>query len=576
MSLVVTFLVTNGPMLLLGVTMFLLLASAVVLLQKQPIHRQRVAEFSMLACLLWVILACIPLPRFTREQSVTPISRPKPFVLQPGDELIAAEVFKQHANIDAQAVLGGLEATAPTPPGASSLHAAPTDWSKVFATLYLCGCFACGLWMLLGNLLLRRLLMHAKEPEQESRDIFNSLKPNRKIRLLISDRTDRPISFGLFRPIILLPSRLVSNTTQLRHILLHELAHVSQRDAIGHFLFNLLFPLLYFHPLYWWLRQRTNLARELIADDLAAAFTSRESYAADLLELAKERFQRAALSAHALGLFQAKTDFYRRMHMLVARKSPLARECSIYWRFGWSTMLVVAMILGTGLLGVRRANAQNFEDEKNRDAEIKRLIAEQDAIAAKLTQIEVQKQQLQDELQKRRGEDFQKFQEEKARKTEEALTQKKMAEAKEATVKEKLAGRDEEKIDFVEKNSKKDPRAAQQNVMDFSGRAQLDLVSLANSYVNAVGELKIQELHADRFAKGGNNFSDTEKAVARVHVETANRKVQIFRSIAEAAAEAAKVDLEMAHLQFKKGMASRSAVVEAESRLRILQIILSN
>jgi beta-lactamase regulating signal transducer with metallopeptidase domain len=568
MTVLVNFLVANGPMLLLGLTIFLGLASAVILVQKQPIHRQRVAEFSMLACLLWVILACIPLPRFTRDLPVTPASQPKPFVLQPGDELIAAEVFKQPTKADAQAVLDRFSSTPPTTPPASSPLPAPIDWSSILATLYLCGGLACALWTLLGNLLLRRLVMHAKEPEQQTRDTFNSLKPNRRIRLLISDRTDRPISFGLFRPIILLPSRLVNNMAQLRHILLHELAHVSQRDAFGHFLFNLLFPVLYFHPLYWWLRRRTNLARELIADDLAAAFTSRESYAADLIELAKNRLQRAALSAHVLGLFQSKTDFYRRMHMLVALKSPLKRECSLYWRLGWSTMLIVALVLGTSMLGVPRANAQNVENE-NRAEEIKRLHAEQEAIAAKLAEIEVQKRQLQDEIAQRRANDFQKFNDEKAKQIDEAMKQKRLAEINEAAVKEKLAQRDGDKINFVDKNAKKDPRVGQ---MEFGGRAQLDLVSLATAYVESRGEVEIARVRAEHLLKNRDNM---EAAVAQIQMQTAERKVKIFRGIAEAALQAAREEFEMVNRQQEAGQISRTAVSEAKSRLQILEVILS-
>src|SRR5688572_26515893 len=189
MSLMVNFLVANGAMLLLGITIFLAMASAVVLLQKQPIHRQRVAEFSMLACLVWVILACIPLPRFTREQPVTSIPQPKPFVLQPGDELIAAEVFKQPAKADPHAVLERLESTSPTTPYVPSPPTRPVEWRRILASLYLCGCSACALWMLLGNLILRRLVMRAKEPEQRTLAIFDSLKESRRIRLLISDHT---------------------------------------------------------------------------------------------------------------------------------------------------------------------------------------------------------------------------------------------------------------------------------------------------------------------------------------------------------------------------------------------------
>ena len=111
--------------------------------------------------------------------------------------------------------------------------------------------------------------------------------------------------------------------------------------------------------------------------------------------------------------------------------------------------------------------------------------------------------------------------------------------------------------------------------MDISGRAQLDLVSLANSYVDAVGNLQIAEVELARMADKGNAFSKTELSMAKIKVDTAQRKVKIFRSIAEAALESAKSDLDLASQQAQTGLAPKTAVTEAQSRLKILQVILA-
>src|SRR5437667_444427 len=78
-----------------GVSVLLLLGSVLVLMHQQPIHRQRVAEATMGVCLVWVILACVPMRRY-EFKGKEPL-RPQPLSLyrfQPGDEVIAAEVFK--------------------------------------------------------------------------------------------------------------------------------------------------------------------------------------------------------------------------------------------------------------------------------------------------------------------------------------------------------------------------------------------------------------------------------------------------------------------------------------------------
>jgi beta-lactamase regulating signal transducer with metallopeptidase domain len=595
MKILLDFLTNHGPMLLLGTTLLLALATLLVSLHKQPIHRQRIAESTRLLCLLWLLLACIPLPRFSLKHEAPPTKSAPRYILQSGDELIAAEVFK-YPNPDftnPPLPLERLNTSAnqiePLPPIPAPSN---INWQRFLSALYLCGLLACALYSLLGQLLLRRLFLRSGPADPT---LLNNLNTHSRIRVRISRDCDRPLSFGLFRPTILLPQRNLHNPTQLRHILLHELAHISQRDALGHFLFNLLFPILYFHPLYWWLRRRTNLARELIADDFAAAFSSRETYVADLLALAKDRLQRSALSSHALGLFQSKSDLYRRMQMLVQTNRPLDRQCSLYWRLSCSTLLIVALILTTGALGIRRANAQADEtaakefdkrnaDEKaaaiHRDDELAKLRAEQDQLMAQLKMLEAQKEQIQLLLQKARDNDAraaditgkQQTIEEKlrVRREIEMGADQLAAEKARAAAKQKAALDDREALkDWV---TKKNPRPADRDAMDFGGRAQLDLVSLANSYVDAVGNLQIAEvrLHANQ-EKG----DIAETRIAKVNLETARRKVAIFRSIAEAAQDAAKSDLEIAVQQVQIGLAPKTAVTEAESRLKILKVILT-
>jgi len=282
--------------------------------------------------------------------------------------------------------------------------------------------------------------------------------------------------------------------------------------------------------------------------------------------------------------------------MLVGRTSPLAHQCSLYWRVGFSTSIVVALILATGALGVRRASAQapeaarQAEEERaarereaaaqtakvaaaEREAAIQRLKVEQEDLRAQLQALEVQKRQLQDQIANRRDADraeVGRWFEEIQAKQNDAAMQAKIADAKaQAAWKDKVA-RDKANVDFVEGNFKKD--AAARNPFDAPGRPQLDLVSLANSYVDSVGSLQIAEVQMQE------NQAKRDGAavrIAQVHVETAKRKMQIFRSIAEAALEAAKADFEFTSQQFNQGLVTRNTLIEAESRIKILQAILA-
>src|SRR3954470_2714134 len=95
MRTVLEFLAVNGGMLALGVTLILAMACALVVAKREPIHRQRIAEGTMVLCVIFLVLGSVPLPRFELEKKkAEKIVTVASYVPQAGDEVIAAEVFK--------------------------------------------------------------------------------------------------------------------------------------------------------------------------------------------------------------------------------------------------------------------------------------------------------------------------------------------------------------------------------------------------------------------------------------------------------------------------------------------------
>ncbi len=246
--------------------------------------------------------------------------------------------------------------------GASTL---PTvDWARLLATGYAAGLLACVVWLAIGRLLLLRLCWLASRPAPWLAGLLEKVLPprQRRPRLLVSARSGRALSFGLRRPTIVLPQGVCSpgHAAVLRHLLAHEMAHLRRRDALGQVVFNLAFPVLYFHPLYWRIRSGALLAAEMIADDEAAGRAAKESYVDALVALARERRPRmAALGYH--GLFASPSQFYRRMKMLIARKDRLASRCSWRWRLIFPVLGVLAVAALAATLGARPAPAQKSD-----------------------------------------------------------------------------------------------------------------------------------------------------------------------------------------------------------------------
>ncbi len=94
----------------------------------------------------------------------------------------------------------------------------------------------------------------------------------RKVLLQVLPDLASPITLGCLRPLVLIPSALLSGMPVhlLEALLAHELAHVRRWDYVANLLQSVVEALLFFHPVVWWLSSRMRDAREEVADELAA------------------------------------------------------------------------------------------------------------------------------------------------------------------------------------------------------------------------------------------------------------------------------------------------------------------
>jgi hypothetical protein len=226
---------------------------------------------------------------------------------------------------------------------------------------------------LLGHALLaRERFTAAAPPAWLYRLLHNAVSSweGRLPRLVISHRCSRPLSWGVLRPMIALPERIchAANRDQLRTILLHEMGHIRRGDARGNLLFELAFPLLFFHPLYWWLRAEVRMAAELVADDWAAGQTGKEIYVAELVALARGSSRRRLSFLAGTGVFSSPSQFYRRMQMLLTRENPLTTRPSVRWRIASAAGLAIAVAFAAALAGNRPAVGQQAENAAPKEA----------------------------------------------------------------------------------------------------------------------------------------------------------------------------------------------------------------
>jgi TonB family protein len=128
-----------------------------------------------------------------------------------------------------------------------------------------------------------------------------------------------PITLGIRRPILLLPSELEANilSEDLDAALAHEFAHMRRRDFAKNLAYEVLSLPIAFHPILRLTRRHMAESRELICDALAAdAVAGRQRYARSLLRLATTFSQHAQpTTPHAIGIFDANPfqNFERRV-----------------------------------------------------------------------------------------------------------------------------------------------------------------------------------------------------------------------------------------------------------------------
>lgn len=124
----------------------------------------------------------------------------------------------------------------------------------------------------------------------------------RPLEVRCSDQIGSPLTYGILRPVILLPKTLDrTGETTLTYVLTHEYIHVRRFDAVTKLLFAAVLCLHWWNPLAWALYVLGNRDLELSCDGQVLrrmGEAHRSGYALALLDIAEARTTAAALCSH--------------------------------------------------------------------------------------------------------------------------------------------------------------------------------------------------------------------------------------------------------------------------------------
>ena len=150
-------------------------------------------------------------------------------------------------------------------------------------------------WLALGCFSLRQLRgARGSSDAREFESLRKELAPRTQIRW--TNNVRQPVTFGLRRPVVLLPHRVASLAGDAqRAVVCHELLHVQRLDWAWMLVEEGVRAFFWFHPAVWWLLDQVNLSREQRIDELVVARVGvRKPYMEALMVFADARHAAAA------------------------------------------------------------------------------------------------------------------------------------------------------------------------------------------------------------------------------------------------------------------------------------------
>jgi beta-lactamase regulating signal transducer with metallopeptidase domain len=249
------------------------------------------------------------------------------------------------------AALGAHPALAAVPQAGFSLHlnaawAFALEGLWVAASLVSLGRLAAGGWHM-------RTLFRSSTPvpfdslDNEIQSIV-ARAGSRPVEVRLSDGIDAPSVAGFFHPAVIVPRSLWGELTasDVKQIILHEMAHLDRGDDWTNLLQKLLRALCPLNPALFWAERHLCLQREQACDDavLDAAGNAR-AYATCLTKLAESRVVKRA-AALAPGMWKRHSELAGRVENILHRR----RSHGPLFVRGLVTASLVASLAGVFLL----------------------------------------------------------------------------------------------------------------------------------------------------------------------------------------------------------------------------------
>lgn len=177
----------------------------------------------------------------------------------------------------------------------SASHAAPVfDWKTALMAVWIAGGVLLVLRLAYGMVRVFWMERRAVEITDDgwvriADGLARRLRVGRMVTLLREAHAVVPMTWGVVRPVVLLPADAEGWDTERRTVVLaHELAHVRRWDTLTQWVAHLALALFWFNPLVWMAARQMREEREHACDDAVLSIGTRPvEYADHLLDIVR-------------------------------------------------------------------------------------------------------------------------------------------------------------------------------------------------------------------------------------------------------------------------------------------------
>lgn len=176
---------------------------------------------------------------------------------------------------------------------------------QYFYWIWLSGCVILFTRFFISHLGGRFYFKFAYPFESEAVQLWmNANRIRRTVRVLKCPRLSSALTYGIFRPVILLPATMdLSDVKCLHFVLSHEMVHIRHFDVLWKWISVLVLCLNWYNPMVWAMHILLSRDLELHCDEcvvkkLGITKKNKSEYAMALLSLAEEKTRAFPLTSH--------------------------------------------------------------------------------------------------------------------------------------------------------------------------------------------------------------------------------------------------------------------------------------